>query len=173
MVNEFQDRVFKMVARGLSGNDGNLYRYFFSTSPMANVSVEDGNAFTYEYCFRLPATSSKTTVHLYPFVNDRVISTKQDNFDADGAATLNVFSIAKNGQPGTMSSDGVWASSILPIANKEHGLSLDFCLTPTKPAPNDLVFHVTDQYTTALPFFAILLGGPPRYQYDVGVKVHR
>ncbi|MBD2724560.1 hypothetical protein [Hymenobacter armeniacus] len=173
MVDEFKGHVFKLVARGMSGNDGNLYRYFFSTSPTENVSVEGGNAFTYEYCFRLPATASKTTVHLYPFVNDKVVSIKQSNFDVDNAASLNVFSIAKNGQPGAMSGDGVWTSSTLPIADKEHGLSLDFRLTSTKPAPNDMVLYVTDQYDTALPFFAIPLGGPPRYQYDVKVKVHR
>src|SRR5437660_89840 len=82
LVDEFKGHVFKLVARGLTGNDGNLYRYFFSTSPTENVSVEGGNAFTYEYCFRLPATASKTTVHLYPFVNDKVVSIKQSNFDA-------------------------------------------------------------------------------------------
>ena len=173
LVDEFKGHVFKLVTRGLSGNDGNLYRYFFSTSPTTNVAVEGGNAFTYEYCFRLPATASKTTVHLYPFVNDKVVSIKQSNFDADNAAALNVFSVAKNGQPATVSGDGEWTSSVLPIAAKEHGLSLDFRLTSTKPAPNDMVFYVTDQYETALPFFAIPLGGPPRYQYDIKVKVHR
>lgn len=173
LVDEFKGRVFKLVARGLTGNDGNLYRYFFSTSPTANVSVEGGNAFTYEYCFRLPATATKTTVHLYPFVNDKVVSIKQSNFDADNAATLNVFSVAKNGQSGTMSGNDEWTSSVFPVSPKEHGLSLDFRLTSTKAAPNDLVFYVTDQYETALPFFAIPLGGPPRYQYDINVKVHR
>ena len=173
MVAEFKGHVFKMVARGLTGNDGNLYRYFFSTSPTENVSVEGGNAFTYEYCFRLPATATQTTVHLYPFVNDKVVSIKQSNFDADGAAKLNVFSIAKNGQSGIISGDGEWTSSTFQISPKEHGLSLDFRLTSTKPAPNDMVFYVTDQYDTAMPFFAIPLGGPPRYQYDINVKVHR
>ncbi|WP_310394573.1 hypothetical protein [Hymenobacter sp.] len=173
LVDEFKGHVLKLVARGLSGNDGNLYRYFFSTSPTANVAVEGGNAFTYEYCFRVPATSSKTTVHLYPFVNDKVVSIKQSNYDADNGATLAVFSVAKNGQAGAVSGDGEWTSSTLPIAEKEHGLSLDFRLTSTKGAPNDLVFYVTDQYDTAMPFFAIPLGGPPRYQYDIDVKLHR
>jgi hypothetical protein len=173
MVDEFRGRVFKLVARGLTGNDGNLYRYFFSTSPSQNIPVEGGNAFTYEYCFRLPATSTKATVHLYPFINDKVVSIKQSNFDMDNAARLTIFSIAKNGHSGVISGDGMWANSTLPIVEKEHGLSLDFRLTSILPTPNDLVFYVTDQYDTALPFFAIPLGGPPRYQYDIDVKVHR
>ncbi len=168
---EFKGRVFKVVARGISGNDGNLYRYFFSTSPTENIPVEGGNAFTYEYCFRLPATASKTVVHLYPFVNDKVVSIKQSNFDMDGGAKINVFSVAKNGQPATGSADGTWASSVLPIAPKEHGLSLDFQLESAAKVPNDMVFYVTDQYEKALPFFAIPLGGPPRFQYDVEMKI--
>jgi hypothetical protein len=172
-VSEFKGRVFKLISTGLTGNDGNLYRYFFSTSPIQNVPVEGGNAFTYKYGFRLPATSSKATVHLYPFVNDRVVSIKQSNFDMDNAAKLTIFSIAKNGHSGAVSGDGVWASNTLPIVEKEHGLSLDFRLTSNLKTPNDLVFYVTDQYDTALPFFAIPLGGPPRYQYDIDVKVHR
>jgi hypothetical protein len=36
-----------------------------------------------------------------------------------------------------------------------------------------LVFYVTDQYDVALPFFAIPLGGPPRYRYDVDVKIRK
>ena len=72
-----------------------------------------------------------------------------------------------------MSGDGEWTSSVFRVSIKEHGLSLDFRLTSTKPAPNDMVFYVTDQYETAMPFLAMLLGSPPRYQYDINVKVHR
>ena len=169
---EFKGRVFKMVATGQGGNDGNVYRYFFSTSPTQNIPVEGGNAFTYEYCFRLPATASRTTIHLYPFVNDKVVSIKQSNYDVDGGATINVFSIAKNGQAATASADGTWANSVLPIAPKEHGLSLDFRLESSAKTPNDMVFYVTDQYETALPFFAIPLGGPPRFQYDIDMRIH-
>ena len=171
LAEEFKGRVFKVVATGQRGNDGNVYRYFFSTSPTENIPVEGGNAFTYEYCFRLPATTSRTTIHLYPFVNDKVVSIKQSNFDMDKGASINVFSVAKNGQAATASADGTWASSVLPITPKEHGLSLDFRLESTAQVSNDMVFYVTDQYETALPFFAIPLGGPPRFQYDIDMKM--
>lgn len=84
-----------------------------------------------------------------------------------------MFSIAKNGQPRAVGGNNEWTSSEFPITGKEYGLSLDFRLTSTKAAPNDLVFYVTDQYDAALPFFAIPLGGHPRYQYDIGAKIHR
>ncbi|UOQ78311.1 hypothetical protein MUN84_06945 [Hymenobacter sp. 5516J-16] len=171
-VKEFDGYVFKLVAQGKKGDDGNLYRYFLSTSPTQNVPVEGGNAFTYEYSFRLsPQLKAKT--HLYPFVNDRVVSIKQSNFDVDGDVTLKIFSVAKNGHSATVSGDNRWANSVHPITDKEHGLSLDLQITSLSKASNDLVFYVTDQYDVALPFFAVPLGGPPRYRYDVDVKIRR
>ncbi|SHI64054.1 hypothetical protein SAMN02745146_1258 [Hymenobacter daecheongensis DSM 21074] len=172
LVPEFQGHVFKLIAQGKTGDDGNLYRYFLSTSPTQNIAVEGGNAFTYEYAFRLsPQRQART--HLYPFVNDRVVSIRQSNFDLDGDATLKIFSVAKNGHKATVSADNVWAQSVHPITAKEQGLSLDLQLTSISKAANDLVFYVTDQYDVALPFFAIPLGGPPKYQYDVDVKIRR
>jgi hypothetical protein len=173
LVDEFKGYVFKVIAKGVSGNDGNVYRYFLSTSAVVNSPVPGGNAFTYEYCFRLPPALRQTTVHLYPFVNDRVVSIKQSNYDIDGEAKLHVFSVAKNGQPAVASGDKEWSSSVIPITDKERGLSLDFRLTSTTKTPNDMVFYVTDQYDSALPFFAVPIGGPPRYRYDIDMKIHR
>ena len=171
LVPEFGGYVFKLVAQGLTGDDGNLYRYFLSSEPTGNVAVEGGNAFTYEYAFRLKGGASGGTTHLYPFVNDQVVSIKQSNFDADADVALTVFSVAKNGQPAAVSGDKQWASSVFPITKNEHGLSLDLRLRNRSRASNDMVFYVTDQYDTALPFFAVPLGGPPKYRYDVDVKI--
>ncbi|QKG53319.1 hypothetical protein [Hymenobacter sp. BRD67] len=176
LVEQFQGYVYKVVVRGVSGNDGNLYRFFLSSSPNLNVPIPGGNAFTYEYCFRIPAappTGRPVTVHLYPFASEHVVSIKQSNFDVDNSATLTVFSIAKNGHSAPVSGDGQWASSVLPIDPKEFGLSLDFRLVSKATTFNDVVFYVTDQYDTALPFFAVPLGGPPKYKYDIDIKVHR
>ena len=41
--------IFKIIAQGISGDDGNLYRYFLSSSPSTNIPVEGGNLFTYKY----------------------------------------------------------------------------------------------------------------------------
>lgn len=62
---------------------------------------------------------------------------------------------------------------MLPITEEEYSLNLDFRLPSTRPAPSDLVFYVFDQYETTLPFFAIPLGGSPRYQYDVKVELYQ
>ena len=52
-VEKLGGRVFKIIAQGISGDDGNLYRYFLSTSPLENIAIEGGNLFTYKYHFRL------------------------------------------------------------------------------------------------------------------------
>lgn len=171
-VPEFDGYVFKLIAQGKAGDDGNLYRYFFSTSPTQNVAVEGGNAFTYQYAFRLVPTRRAIT-HLYPFVNDRVVSITQSNFDLDDDVTIKIFSVTKNGHPASVSKDNEWARSQHQISEKEHGLSLDMRLTSLTKEGNDLVFYITDQYDAALPFFAIPLGGPPRYRYDVDVKIRK
>ena len=176
LVKQFEGYVFKVVVRGLSGNDGNLYSFFLSSSPTENVPIPGGNAFTYEYCFRIAAalpSGRPVVVHLYPFANEHVVSIKQSNFDGDGEVKLTVFSVAKNGHSAAVSGNDQWTSSVLPIDPKEHGLSLDFRLTSTAKSSNDMVFYVTDQYDKALPFFAVPIGGPPRYKYDIDMKVHR
>lgn len=176
LVEQFKGYVYKVVVRGLSGNDGNLYRFYLSTSPRADVAVPGGNAFTYEYSFRIPAgppSGHPVTVHLYPFADENVVSIKQSNFDLDNTAKITVFSVAKNGHDAVASGDGTWASSVLPIAPSEHGLSLDLRLTSTSKVFNDATFYVTDQYDKALPFFAVPIGGPPRYKYDIDVRIHR
>ena len=75
MAEQYGGYVIKVIAEGKAGDDGNLYRYFMSTSGTQNIPIEGGNAFTYEYSFRL-SDNPKDISHIYPFVDDRVISIK-------------------------------------------------------------------------------------------------
>jgi len=169
LVEEFGGYVLKVVALGRTGDDGNLYSYFLSTSDTENQPVEGGNGFTYEYTFRLP-TKAGAQVHLYPFIARNVVSIKQSNFDGDADGELRLFSVARNGHPATLSADANWTSSQHVIDRREKGLSLDITYTKKGSYPNDVVFYVTDQYDKALPFFAIPLGGKPRYHYIFDVR---
>jgi len=44
-VEKLGGRVFKIIAHGMSGDDGNLYKYFLSTSRVENTEVEGGEFF--------------------------------------------------------------------------------------------------------------------------------
>ena len=39
---EFGGYIFKIIAKGISGDDGNLYRYYLSSSGTSNIPVEGG-----------------------------------------------------------------------------------------------------------------------------------
>ncbi len=169
LVEEFGGYVFKLIIEGKKGDDGNLYSLFLSRSETDNQPIEGGNGFTYEYTFRLPSQPG-ARIHLYPFINRNVVSIKQSNFDADNDGELRLYSVARNGQRARLSGDDAWTSSEHRIDPREKGLSLDMTYLKRSGSPNDVVFYVTDQYDKALPFFAIPLGGKPKYQYKVNIR---
>ncbi|MEO8734790.1 MAG: hypothetical protein ABI373_10710 [Flavobacteriales bacterium] len=165
-VAEYGGLVFKVIAQGKSGDDGNLYRYFMSTKPDANEAIEGGNAFTFEYSFRL-YDDPKEVSHIYPYVDDRVISVRQNNFDWDGDGSIRIVSVAKRGDDVTTSGDNQWAHSDHPIVKQELNTSLDirFIKRPDGAIKrNNVVFYVRNQYGELLPFFTVPIGGIPQYK---------
>ncbi len=164
-VEEYFGFIFKLICQGTKGNDGNLYRYFLSSSATQNIAVEGGNAFTFEYSFRLSDKPGQIA-HIYPFVDNKVVSIKQMNFDFDSDGNIKLYSIATIGTEMKISADNVWSESSYTIKTKEKGTSLDIQITKAvKPKKNNnVVFYVTNQYGEALPFFAIPIGGIPKYK---------
>lgn len=165
--------VFKVIARGITGNDGNLYRYHLSTRKDQNRSVEGGNAFTFEYCFRLHK-SPKQVSHIYPYIDDKVISVKQSNFDWDYDGVIRIVSSARKGDKAKCYGDNKWATSSHKIYKSEKGKSLDVQFvkkTDSVSENNNVVFYITNQYGEMLPFYTIPIGGVPVYnKYKVGVR---
>jgi hypothetical protein len=164
--------VFKIVAEGVSGNDGNLYRYYMSTSPDQNRSVEGGNSFTFEYSFRMH-TSANQVSHIYPYIDEAVISLKQSNFDWDDDGKIKIISVAKKGEYASASGDDKWASSSHKIVNAEKGKSFDiqFIKKSGSNSPNNnVVFYITNQYGEMLPFYTIPIGGVPVYNPKINVR---
>ncbi|UZR93549.1 hypothetical protein [Chondrinema litorale] len=172
MVNEMEGYIFKITCTGLQGNDGNLYRYFVSTDPNVNRSVEGANAFTYQYTFRLPETPGET-VHIYPYVTKDVVSIKQYNYDFDSDGLIHIVSMSKNGEAMAESGNGEWQNSTHMITKEEQNTSLDIRFIKSKNSTNtnnNLVFYITNQYGVQLPFYTIPIGGIPRYKYKISVK---
>jgi hypothetical protein len=164
-VEEYFGYIFKLICQGIKGNDGNLYRYFLSSSPSQNIPVEGGNAFTFEYSFRLYDKPGQTA-HIYPYVDNKVVSIKQTNFDFDSDGDIKLYSIATIGTTLSISGDDEWKESTYVIKPKEKGTSLDIQIVQgAKPKRNNnVVFYVTNQYGEALPFFAVPIGGVPKYK---------
>ena len=161
--------VFKVIIEGLQGDDGNQYRCFLSELANSNRAIEGANAFAYEYTFKLP--KAKGISHIYPFIDQSVVSITQNNFDFDSEGNLMIYSVAKNRHLGLVSGDDVWAKSKHVMADAEKNTTLDIQIQKSKEGENAMSLFITNQYDEAIPFFAIPIGGPPKYKYDLKLTI--
>ena len=163
---------FKIICEGVQGDDGNMYRYFLSTSQTENKRIEGANALAYEYSFRMHNDPNEVS-HIYPYIDDRTISIEQKNFDWDSDGLIRVVSVARAGLPCKVSGDDSWGQNQFKTLEEEINTSLDFQFIKKKsPAVknNNVVISVKNQYGELLPFFTIPIGGVPKYKYSIGVK---
>lgn len=161
--------VFKVIAEGENGDDGNMYRYFLSSSKDDNKEIEGGNSFTYEMTIRLK-NDLKEVAHFYPFINDQIIALQQHNFDFDNNGFIRLTSVVKKSHEMSTSGDGKWNISDHKISQKEHNTSLDIHIINKKEFKNDMTIYLLDQYKNAIPFFSIPIGGIPKYKYKIDVQ---
>lgn len=165
-------RALKVIAQGISGDDGNLYRYYLSSSPTENIPLEGGNFFTYKYHFRL-SDDQKHVSQIYPYVDDKTISIEVSNFDWDNDGIIRVFSVAKNGIQAPVSGEDNWLVRRFPIVAEEKNstVEIQFVKSQTKQVKNNnVVVTVRNQYGIALPFFVVPIGGVPVYSPKIRMK---
>ena len=171
-VEKLGGRILKIVAQGISGDDGNIYKYFLSTSPVKNIAVEGGNWFTYKYHFRF-SDDQKQVCQIYPFVDDKTISIQVSNFDWDNDGTIRIFSVAKNGVFCDVSGDDNWVSQVFPIVDEEKNSTIEIQFIKNQSIQvrnNNVVVIVRNQYGISLPFYVIPLGGVPVYSPKIRMK---
>jgi hypothetical protein len=169
---KFGGYVLKIIADGVAGNDGNLYRYFLSTKMDENKAVEGGNAFAFEYSFRMHDNPAEVS-HIYPYVDDRTITVKLSNFDWDSDGFIRTVSVARKGQMSPISNDNNWVEDEFKIFDEEKNTSLDIQFIKKKSPPvknNNVVVNVRNQYNELLPFYVIPIGGVPKYKYDINAN---
>jgi len=164
--------IFKVIADGISGDDGNLYRYFLSREPNNDVPIEGANAFTYEYTFRM-WNNTQSVSHIYPFVDEGVIYVKQKNFDWDDDGTIVVVSRVRKGIQVPVSNEDDWVESRIGIEPEEVNSSLDFQFHKKKEflvRNNNVVISIENQRGDNLKFFSAPIGGVPIYQPKIIVR---
>jgi hypothetical protein len=171
-VEKLGGRVFKIVAQGISGDDGNIYKYFLSTSPNENIAVEGGNWFTYKYHFRL-SDDQKHVSQIYPFVDDKTISIQISNFDWDNDGIIRIFSVAKNGILCDVSGDNNWVIREFPIVDEEKNSTVEIQFIKNQSVQirnNNVEVIVRNQYGISLPFYVVPIGGVPVYSPKIRMK---
>lgn len=164
--------VFKVIAEGVTGDDGNMYRYFLSTDYSTNRPIEGANAFAYEYSFRMYDDPNQVS-HVYPYVDDRTIKVVQSNFDWDNDGFIRIVSVERKGQMEAVSGEDNWVNSEFKIIGEEVGSSLDIQMIKKRNPPvknNNVVLNVRNQYGEYLQFYTIPIGGVPKYKYSIGVR---
>lgn len=158
--------IFKLVVDGTAGDDGNLYKLFMSVKNNSNVPVEGGNAFMYEYAFRM--SSEKQIAHIYPYVDNQTVSIKQHNFDFDNDAYIKLISVSTPGVKVKTSNDGVWAISQHEMKEKDKKTCLDIQIVKTgTKRNNNVVFYITNQYGKFMQFHSIPIGAIPKKKIGV------
>lgn len=160
--------VFKVICEGVAGDDGNMYRYYLSTSATENRPIEGANAFAYEYSFRMHNDVEEVS-HIYPYVEEGTISVKISDFDWDNDGSIVVISVARQGRKVKISGEDNWAEDQLQIQEEEIGTSFDFRFVKARPLVrnNNVVVNVRNQYGEAMPFYTIPIGGVPTYKGEV------
>ena len=167
LIPELGGYIFKLVVDGISGDDGNLYRLFMSVKNNENKAVEGGNAFMYEYSFRL--NSTKQIAHLYPYVDEYTTAVDQYNFDFDGDAYIKLIAMSIPGKKVNTSKDGVWAKSHHPMTAKDKKTCLDLQIVKTgSKTNNNAVFYIENQRGESMQFHSIPLGAIPKKK--IGIK---
>lgn len=164
--NDFGGYIFKLVITGESGDDVNLYRLFLSAQEDNNVAIPGGNLFTYEYSFRLKS-SAKTVAHVYPYIDNKVVSITQHNFDFDADGGMFIYSVKKKGETMRYSGDGEWKNSVHGLHYSEKMKCLDIQIVKKGNWHNDLVMYIYNQYNEAVPFLASPIGNTgPQFGFD-------
>lgn len=170
LVPELGGYVLKVIIQGIAGNDGNLYKLYLSQEANENVKVEGANSLTFEYSFRLNDKPGSIS-HIYPFINEDVVSIKIHTFDFDNDGIVRIISVAKKYEPVLVSGDNEWKSSLHQISDAERRKSLDIQMVKTSAnKDNNIVFYITNQYDKLLPFYTSPLGGAPKYIPTIKVK---
>jgi len=166
---QFGGYIFKMICKGVSGNDGNAYKYSLSYKKNENLAIENGNIFTYEMTFKLFKNKS-SVAHVYPFITKNIKSIIINNFDADDDVFIRITSIARKLVKGNVSLDGNWSSTLLSILPKEINTSIDVQMVKKTNSNNDMAIYILNQYKEAMPLFSVPIGGKPKYLYKVNLK---
>lgn len=162
--------IFKLLADGIAGDDGNAYQYFLSTSSNNNSAIPGANAFTFEYSIRLHDTNREVS-HLYPFVDSKVTSIQQHNYDLDDVCKVSIFTVKKLSEKATVSGDGDWKHSEHKVFDTERESCMDFQIINNYKGiakNNNAVLYITNQYGEAMPFMAVPIGD---FEYKTTINI--
>ncbi len=168
----YNSYIFKVVCDGVSGDDGNCYRYFLSKDANSNRPIEGANAFTFEYTFRM-WNDTTNIMHIYPFVDSLTTSVQVSTFDWDSDGTAQAISEMRKGQLLKTSAEDHWEVDKIEVLTDEVGKSYDFKFIKRRDQlvrNNNVVVQIKNQRDETLKFYSSPIGGIPVYKGGIGVN---
>jgi len=169
---KYNSYIFKVVCDGVSGDDGNCYRYFLSKDANSNRPIEGANAFTFQYTFRM-WNDTTNIMHIYPFVDTLTTSVQVRTFDWDSDGTAQAISEVRKGQLLKTSGEDAWEEDKIEVLPAEVGKSYDFKFIKRKDQlvrNNNVVVQIRNQRDETLKFYSSPIGGIPVYKAIIGVN---
>lgn len=155
-----KERVFKVICSGVSGDDGNLYKYYVSQEEASNKKIEASNSYTYECSFRMK-TKTKEKVYFFPYITDNISKIQVHNFDFDDDGSIRFFSNKKDGFLIQNSGDGFWSSTSINIVTEEKNRTAEIVFTKLGDWHNDLTFYLLNQEEKGIALYSMPIGRRP------------
>jgi len=165
---EGSHHIFKILCRGTSGDDGNIYKYFVSSEQNSNSPLQSALLYTYESTVRLH--SKARVAHFYPFIDESMTALKQYNFDMDNEVDIKVYSKSKMGHQGKSSADAEWAVESIEVLTPERLNCYDMRYeNKTLSSDNDITVYYQNQYNESVKQMNSPIGDI-RFKYSFSVE---
>jgi len=161
--------VFKLIIEGLEGDDGNMYRFYCSSSNFENVAVTGIDCFTYELSCRFKKDKN-SLAHVFPFISADISKINFHSFDADNEGRFQLTTSTKKSHKMKLSGDNNWEVSEHVISAKGKNKFIDIQYISDGSSANDVVMYVTDQNENIIPLHCFPNGGKPKYNYKISIE---
>lgn len=136
-----QGNLFKIVIEGLTGDDGNNYKLFFSSSKEKMIRPAGCKIFFNDLTFMLPEESHKKA-QLEISIPYRASGISLSNFDMENCGQILLFSEVREGQKIRPAKNDQYSSALLKIFSEEKGKELILVVIPDPEAIE------SDKYTS-------------------------
>ncbi len=141
--------LFKLVVRGVSGNDGNVFDLFLSSSDKRNLAVNGVELFSYTPTVHVPKLGRHFAEGRF-FIPPGVSRLAVHNYDLENA--LVAFETPFRTRPQvTASGSGKWVVDNITLRDDEVNTHAAVTLATFATTLNDVTFYVTDDQERVLP----------------------
>lgn len=130
--------LFKVLIKGLDGDDGNKYRLYFSKSDLVREKPEDARIFYNELCFMLPEkTLAESTIKI--LLPTEAAGVSLANFDFEDYGNIRISSNVRDFQNIKGSENNHFKLTLLKVFNQERGNEIQVrIIRDTTRSPEDL-----------------------------------